>query len=362
MRALGCVALAAAAVLVAPEALAEPYLALRTGLNCDACHVNRTGGGERTAYGAGYGAGTLPWKKLLGESKLFDGALGDRVRIGADARGGYLGQLREDGPYLGEIRLSEANLYLGVDLLPERLKLYIDESVAPGGAANREAFALYTTRWHGLYAKGGKIFLPFGLRLQDDGAATRRGTGFTFETSDLGVEVGAGGEQWTAAASVSNGTSGAAEQDNRKQFGATAAWIHPLGRVGISVSSNDLPAAARHTVAGLYGGFHADRLVVLTEIDRIEDADASGRQAHGAAGHLEVDVALPAALTLRAWTGAYDLDLDDPDRRFAQWGIASDWTPLPGLQLRLSFRQRAGPPSAAGSGDDEILAEAHLYF
>jgi 16S rRNA G527 N7-methylase RsmG len=95
---------------------------------------------------------------------------------------------------------------------------------------------------------------------------------------------------------------------------------------------------------------------------RIEDADTSVTKTHGAAGHVESDLALPAAVTLRAWAGAYDLDLEDADRRFEQWGIASDWTPLPGLQLRLSYRRKAGPASAPGSSDDEILGEAHLYF
>jgi hypothetical protein len=365
MRARGTsplVALAALAAVAALPARAEPYLAIRTGLNCDACHVNRTGGGERTAYGASYGATTLPWKKLLGDSKLFDGAVGDRVRIGADGRGGYVGHLPESGPYLGEILISEANLYLGADLIPDRLKFYVDEHVAPGGASSREAFAMYSTRWHGFYAKGGKIFLPFGLRLQDDDAATRRGTGFTFSTSDLGLEVGASGERWMTAASVSNGTAGAAEQDNRKQYVATAAWIHPLGRIGASISNNALPAGARRTVAGVFGGFHADRLVVLTEIDRTQEVDAGGAQRKGAAGHVEADLAVPAAVTLRAWTGAYDLDTSDAEPRFAQWGIGTDWTPLPGLQLRVFYRARSGPASAAGSGDDEVSAEVHVYF
>ena len=44
------------ALTVSGAARAEPLFAARTGLGCGSCHLNRTGGGGRTAYGAGYGA------------------------------------------------------------------------------------------------------------------------------------------------------------------------------------------------------------------------------------------------------------------------------------------------------------------
>src|SRR6185503_9294188 len=161
------------ALLSWTAARAEPYLAVRAGLSCASCHLNRTGGGGRTAYGAGYGAATLPARWFPAET-LFDGAVGERLRLGADGRAGYVGHLPESGPYLGEFRVFEANLYGAVNLLPERLAFYLDERVAPGSAANREAFALLSSHRAGMYAKAGRFFVPFGLRLLDDDAATRR--------------------------------------------------------------------------------------------------------------------------------------------------------------------------------------------
>jgi len=357
------VAFAVTLVALAPGITrAEPVFAARTGLGCASCHMNRTGGGERTAYGAGYGAQTLPWKKLAPGHGLFDGAIGDRVRIGLDARGGYLATFRDAGPYIGEAEFSGADLYLGVDLLKDTLLVYIDEHVAPGGASAREAFALYAFDRAGLYVKGGKFFLPFGIRLQDDEAATRRLTGFTFDTADIGAEVGMDDGAWTTALAISNGTSGGAERDNGKQYAWTGARLFASGRVGLSASTNDLPAGAHRTVAGAFGTYAVGPVVVLAEADVIRDNDGLNPERRGGAGHLEVDALAHAGLTLRAFGGAGDLDRSDGVLRLTQWGVGLDWTPLPGLQVRGIYRARNGPSSVAGARDDQATVEVHVYF
>jgi hypothetical protein len=355
-------AMFALALSASGVARAEPLFAARTGLGCGSCHLNRTGGGGRTAYGAGFGAQTLPWKKLGSGHGLFDGVIGERVRLGLDARGGYVATFRDPGPYIGEAQLSQADVDLAVVVLKDTLTIYLSEHVAPGGASAREAFALYTIERAGFYVKGGKFYLPFGLRLQDDEAETRRATGFTFDTADVGAEVGADDGRWSTALSITNGSSGGAEGDNGKQYVWTGARIFSLGRLGLSFSTNDLPARAHRSVAGVYGMFRAGPLVVLTEVDVIHDNDGTNPERHGGAGHLELDAAAHAGLTLRAFAGASDLDLDDGVSRSTQWGLGVDWTPLPGLQLRGWYRARNGPSSVPGARDDQAVFEAHVYF
>jgi len=350
-------------VILAPTAArAEPLWAARTGLGCASCHMNRTGGGGRTAYGAGYGAQTLPWKKLAPGHGLFDGAIGDRVRVGLDARGGYLATFRDAEPYIGEAVFSGADLYLGVDLLKDRLLFYLDEHVAPGGATAREAFALYAFDRAGFYVKVGKFFVPFGLRLQDDEAASRRWTGFTFDSADIGVEAGMDDGRWTTAFSITNGTSGGAEADNGKEYSWTGARLFTLGRFGLSASTNDFPAGAHRSVAGAYGTFLAGPIVVLTEADVIHEDDGTNPERRGGAGHLEVDGLIHAGLTLRLFGGAGDLNRDDSTGRLTQWGVGADWTPLPGLQVRALYRARTGPSSVPAARDDQALLEVHAYF
>jgi hypothetical protein len=352
----------AVAVLASGAVHAEPVLAARTGLGCASCHMNRTGGGGRTSYGAGYGAQTLPWKKLAPAHGLFDGAIGDRVRLGLDARGGYLATFRDAGPYIGEAEFSGADLYAGFDLLKDRLLFYVDEHVAPGGASAREAFALYAFDRAGFYLKGGKFFLPFGLRLQDDEAASRRLTGFTFDTADIGMEAGMDDGRWTTAFSITNGTAGGAETDNGKEYCWTGARLFSLGRVGLSVSTNDLPAGARRSVAGAYGTFLAGPVVVLAEADVIHDDDGTNPERIGGAGHVEIDGLVHPGLTLRLFGGAGDPDRGDAAGRLTQWGGGADWTPLPGLQIRALYRARNGPSSVPGARDDQALIEIHVYF
>ena len=54
-----------AGLLLSPAvARAEPWIALEAGLKCAACHVNPTGGGKRTEFGAQYAARELAAEPL----------------------------------------------------------------------------------------------------------------------------------------------------------------------------------------------------------------------------------------------------------------------------------------------------------
>ena len=110
-----CAALAL--VLLSPLRLLaekEPYLAVRTGLKCSACHVNRTGGGMRNDFGAAYAGGTLP---MTTEGFQFQNrALNDFIKMGADFRlsGSALlsSATARDAAPRTSLNINRANLYI----------------------------------------------------------------------------------------------------------------------------------------------------------------------------------------------------------------------------------------------------------
>src|SRR5690606_31761971 len=121
------------------QALAEPYLAVRTGFKCVMCHVNPSGGGMRNAFGTAWARSELA-RDIVGASSA-DG--------GSDAWTGELnrwlavgGNLRTDLDYVdtpgedaeSEFAVSRATVYTALRAIPNLLTLYLDEQVAPGGA------------------------------------------------------------------------------------------------------------------------------------------------------------------------------------------------------------------------------------
>ena len=141
----------------------EPYLAIRTGLKCSACHVNRTGGGGRSAFGAIFAQTQLPAKTGAVKNR----ALNDFLSLGWDIRALASGTLANTMPRT-DIEVSEANAYVEARMIQNVLDVYVDETLGPGAAGTREVFALVDALPLNGYVKAGKFMLPYGLRLQDD--------------------------------------------------------------------------------------------------------------------------------------------------------------------------------------------------
>src|SRR3990172_4637518 len=133
------------------EAVAEPYIAVREGYKCSACHVNRTGGGKRTEFAVTHARDLLHYpnfdllKPLTSPVEAFDGTLNKYVAIGADLRvdatatfqqRGKDGTVKNNTAFRGrldeyEIDVDEAVGYLEVRLIPDRLTFYFDQRFAP---------------------------------------------------------------------------------------------------------------------------------------------------------------------------------------------------------------------------------------
>ncbi len=123
-------------------------------------------------------------------------------------------------------------VYLEGEVIPERLMVYADEQVAPGGALNREAYVLYWSASHDWYVKAGQMYLPFGWRLQDQSALVRQASGINMTTPDQGVEFGWLRGHWDGQLDVTNGTAGGTVTDSRKEFTSQLVYVESIWRTG----------------------------------------------------------------------------------------------------------------------------------
>ncbi len=363
----GRIALAIAGFACAFGARAEPYVALRAGAKCSSCHVNPTGGGKRTDFGALYGALTMSASRLAeGQGDQpppppWTGRLNEHLAIGGDLRADLDAARVPNQPSTLAFATRSAQLYLQVSPVPERLTVYVDERVAPGAALNRETYALLWSRQQSAYLKAGRFFLPYGLRLEDDTAFVRQASGINFTSSDDGVEGGLELGPWSAQLAVSNGTAGAAENDRKKQLSLLASYVLPTWRAGASFNRNDSIAGDRR-MGNVFAGLKTGPVVWLAEFDVIADYPPGLAKRSQRASLVEADVEVARGHNLKLTYEQLDPDIDvggDERRRMSL--VLEVWA-FEHTQFRLGYRENRGPAQLDAQNAKEMFAQWHAYF
>lgn len=363
-------ALLVCGLCVAPDLRAEPAFAVREGLACSACHVNRTGGGMRTPLGVAWAQSHLPTFRAPG---IFDPRLGESVTVGANLRLDQrsvlaahtsLGDKRYQTKASSSFEASEANLYLRAEVVPERLTVYVDETVAPEGAANREAFVLLQGLPLGGYVKAGHFLLPYGLRVQDDTAFMREQTGFTYANQDLGVEIGIAPQPFMASVAVSNGTLGGPDTNLAKQVTAQMGLVAPWGRLAASVAYNDTSAPDfpfKTVTSGVHGGLRLGRLVLLGSLDWIRGIGPPNAYDQVAL-FTEADFEAYQGVHLRGRFEAFDPSLDIQENERDRVVLGLGWFPLQWSELRAAYRINRDIPQRVNGNANEILLQIHGFL
>jgi hypothetical protein len=364
------------------QAYSEPYLAVRGGYKCSQCHTNVTGGGKRNRFGQIYTQTTLP-HTIVSSSTLHKAlkapspgtadadfgtfvstTLADFLSFGGDLRVENRTTFSE-GPLetRNEFDLTEANLYLEARLLAEVLTFYVDEILGPGAASSREFFGLFRMpHWWNFYVKGGRFLLPFGWRLQDDGAFVRDRTGINYDNPDTGIEFGIEPGPLTFSLAVTNGTAGGSEDNLFKQITWRGEAVFRHWRVGWSFAYNDTDVA-RRMMYGPLAGLTFGRFTLLAEADLIEDREEES-------GETTTQLAVYSALNVLVVRGVNfklsyefldpDTDLDNNARTRLVVGLEPFLTQF--LQVRLFYRLNDSIPQRPAEGADEVRLEMHLFF
>ncbi len=362
---------ALAALFAAGAAHAEPYFAVREGYKCSQCHVNMTGGGKRNLFGNIYVQDQLPlWSPaaLSALRKTFlRPAIGERFSVGADLRSRNVTRLRDDVPPSGRVDNDtafrsqidfndfeqEATIYIEGDLFGnDFLTFYLDQRVTPGNVS-REVFALLRLQDHDLYLKGGKFFHPYGLRLidRDLKAFIRSETGFNYDRSDLGLELGWEPGSFSLIGAITEGT-------GRREPMATATLqtVFRHLRFGGSVSEDFEPD---RLVAGPFIGGSVGPFTALAEFDFINDVKNSRRElvAYG-----ELDVLVIRGLNLRG-----QFEWHDPSRAAAgdsreRVTFSVEFFPIAFTRVSLFYRVQNSVPDKPDENFDQAVGEVNLFF
>ena len=382
------------------SARAEPYLAVRYGYKCSQCHLNPTGGGKRNSFGNIFTQTELPWRTLsardlaaIVQPAVLDGGEpsdGEKTAAGSPAAPqddgpgstfytGYLtrflslgGDVRfnnqtvargEERTTTNTFSVAEGNLYASIELFSNVLSLYLDETMAPGGAASREAYALLRGPWAS-YVKAGRMMLPFGWRLQDDSAFIREITGFNYGVQDLGVEFGLEPGPISASIAVSNGTQGSTDDNRDKQVSAILAFIRRYWRIGAHATWNNTPQSKR-IAAGAFAGLTFGRFTVLGEADRIVD-----EQEAVAGEPTERKLLLYGAVTYLLARGVnlqFTYDFADPNTAetedsFIRLSAGVEFFATQFTQLRAFYRFRDDTEDSIRDDESIIDFELHIFF
>jgi hypothetical protein len=343
---------------------AEPYFAVQTGHKCVQCHVNGTGGGMRTPFGNLFAQTQLAANKLDTGDASWLGNIGTFFGLGANVRSALTVTDVPGAPQTNQFDLQEARVYFSFTPIPNRLAVYIDQWVAPGSSLNREAFVRYSTEDGQYYIKGGRLYLPFGWRLQDEGAFVRTESGVNMSGSDTGVEVGWDGGPMAVRFAVSNGTSGGPEVDKSKQYSLQTEYVADAWRLGVAGNFNDAAAGDR-SVLGVFAGLRTGPVSWLAEFDSIDDRSfipIAGRKRRSSAWLAEGNWRFVQGHNLKLTAEYLDPDQQIADNRQTRYSAVYEYSPIQYLQLRGGVRQFDGPLQFATQNRRLYFLEMHGFF
>lgn len=366
------VALLTTALLVPAASRAEPYLAVRTGAKCVACHVNPTGGGKRTEFGSIYSQTALAAERLdlatgqplsAGgpEPAPWTGKLNDHFAVGSDLRANMQYTSIPHSTDTFAFDPTRAQVYLEVQPIVNRLTIYLDERVAPGAATNRETWAMLWSANRTAYVKAGRMFIPFGLRIEDDSAFIRQVSGTTFNSFDEGVESGLELGPWSVNVSVTNGAGGGVETNRGKQISSLASFVQPGWRAGLSFSTNFNGAADRR-MQSAFAGLRTGIVSWLGEILFVtDDGTPTGRLRQYASlieGNVEVAKGHNVKITYEFLDPNRDVREDQRERYSLVWEYVS----FQFTQFRVGIRKNNGIPQNNAQNATELFLQWHAFF
>ena len=377
--------------LGAASAWAEPYLAAWKGVNCNACHVNQTGGWLRTDFGKNYGntLQTFDWQGLSEEAQKIQHNTPSFIAIGIDIHQGYNTTWNYNAPATPNQSYFTATNYQMPPLSRQDFSFQVKANEAISGVftyrledGQHEGYGLVSGLPAGGYLKFGNFMLPYGLTLSDDQSLVRGALNpnFQFDYSPLGgVEAGIYPDPFFVNVAFVNGNpapitlpSGQTVQ-NEKIVSAKGGIHYSEFTLGGSLygANLDEPGGTATTIAasnlnvlyGIYGWGRIGPIVVLGEYDQgyNEVLTAPGiSQDNIYAYHASAEVDLGNDVYLRLTREWRDDNLQkglDETRHV----LTLRCYPVRNLKTQLDFA-RMDPNGTTGQPSYYLLADAYVFY
>ena len=353
----------------ASAADALPRFSARTGMKCQSCHVDPSGGGMRQAFGAKYGREELPvpaWSDGMSTEDVTN-IITNVLGVGADFRTLYMVRSVPDSS--GTTSRTEnsfwqmqGDLYLSFRI-SKKVGLYLKKGLYSGF----EVFGSLQVLPSNGHIKVGKFVPNYGMRMDDHTSFVRTYTGFSPATGRpelTGVEAAIAPGAFRIAAGVFNASDAFGGGDSRKAFLGRAEGLFPLGEdvtlgVGANVYRRELEAGGKQTLAGSFGSFSAGDLTVVGEVDMIRSAVAA-KTVTAVAGFGEVDYAVTPGVDLKFMYDFYDPDRDLKSGSVSRYSVGFEFFPVSGVEVRPLYRIIVDDPKDVSNNELHVLF--HLYL
>ena len=350
-------------LLFALPASALPKFAARMGATCKSCHVNPTGGGLRTVFGAtSYAVEDLPvpsWQEAYG-LEGFSPQLNDFISVGADVRTLYFSAQSTPSDRNSFFQM-QTDLYIAAHLA-KNTHLYFNKGIG----SRFEAFAIAGVLPLNGYVKAGWFTPAYGLRLDDHNIFVRSKTLFFGNGGqDAGLEVSISPGFLTLTGAVSNGTPSDRDDNRSKAILGRAESGFKIAPFNIRLGANYYNNAFVSGITTLYGGFLtaslSGNLTLLAEVDQMKDyVGPTNTVTTGMVSSVEIDYVLTQGLDLKLGYDFYDPNIKRKTGSESRYVVGFELYPLSGIELRpLYVINKENPVDLR---NNQILFLLHFFF
>ena len=362
-------ALFLAAVFSAIPALSLPRFASRTGLKCQSCHVDPSGGEMRQTFGVQYGRDQLPVPEWSQNSDVtdFSNVITNILGVGADFRTIYYNRKLPDSTRRDGLFQMQGDLYINLHVAR---KVFIYLNVNKGASSGFDAFALLNVLPASGHLKIGRFIPDYGTNLDDHTAYVRQYTKLSPEfdvVERTGAEAAVSPGPFTVLGGIYNADEGGGiPSTNNKAFLGRGEGMFKisdgvtLGLGGNVFSTKTGIAGVSATYYGGFGSFSLGDFTLLGETDWIKSSPA-GLATTALATYAEADYVVAQGVDIKLSYDFYDQDIHFKTGSKSRYSVGVEFFPVSGVEIRPVYRiLKQQTPDIGTMNEFDLML--HLYL